>query len=106
MNGSQLQFLRTGQNFGCLMNGTCQIMATESVAEDVESSNSHKLTTAAHRRRARLSGVGGGGDVATTTSPVDVSVLTGGEFVGNILGLNQEGMSTEVITLSLEQVGG
>lgn len=52
-----------------------------------------------------LSLVGGGRDVATTTSPVDVDVLTLGVLGVGSLRLDTESVSTEVITLSLEKVG-
>jgi hypothetical protein len=35
-----------------------------------------------------------------------VSVLARGVLVGNILGLDQEGVGTEVVTLGLKKVGG
>ncbi|KAI6770536.1 hypothetical protein HG530_005165 [Fusarium avenaceum] len=49
---------------------------------------------------------GRGGDVTTTTSPVDVNVLAFGVLVAGVLGLDAEGVGTEVVTLSLEEVGG
>ena len=53
----------------------------------------------------RLSGIGRSRDVTATAGPVDVSVLANGVLVGDILGLDQEGVGTEVITLGLEKVG-
>lgn len=49
--------------------------------------------------------VGGSRHVSTTASPVDVVVFANLELVVGILGLDQESVSTEVITLGLEKVG-
>ena len=53
-----------------------------------------------------LSSVGGGGNLTTTAGPVDVDVLVSGVLLAGVLGLNAEGVGTEVVTLSLQQVGG
>jgi len=45
-------------------------------------------------------------DVSTTTGPVDVDVLSDLVLLVCELGLDVEGVGTEVITLGLEQVGG
>lgn len=47
----------------------------------------------------------GGRDVSTTSSPVNVDVLTGGVLGVGILGLDVESVGTEVVTLGLQQVG-
>ena len=49
--------------------------------------------------------VGRGGDVATATSPVDVDVLADRVLLVGTLRLDAEGVGTEVITLSLQEVG-
>lgn len=54
----------------------------------------------------RLCVVGGGRHVSTTTSPVDVDMLACLVLLVGVFGLDQEGVGTEVITLSLKQVGG
>jgi hypothetical protein len=54
----------------------------------------------------RLSVVGRGGNVTTTAGPVDVDVLADGVLVVGELGLDLEGVGTEVIALGLEEVGG
>lgn len=54
----------------------------------------------------RLSNVGRGRHVATTAGPVDVDVLALGQVGADEFGLDTEGMSTEVVTLRLQQVGG
>lgn len=54
----------------------------------------------------RLSLVGRSRDVTTTASPVDVDILAGLVLGIGKVGLDVEGVGTEVITLSLEQVGG
>ena len=54
----------------------------------------------------RLSIVGRGGDIATTSGPVDMSVGAFGILVVGVFWLDLESMGTEVVTLSLEQVGG
>lgn len=50
--------------------------------------------------------VGRGRHVATTAGPVDVDVSVNGVLLAGVLGLDAEGVSTEVITLGLEKVGG
>lgn len=55
--------------------------------------------------RQNLNNVGGGGHVTTSTSPVDVDILALGVVLVGALGLDAEGVSTEVVTLSLQQVG-
>ena len=50
--------------------------------------------------------VGGGRDVTTTASPVNVDILALGEVLVGELGLDAEGVGTEVVTLGLQQVGG
>ena len=62
---------------------------------------SHQHTTATN-----LCLVGRGRDVTTTSGPVDVNVLAVGVLVAGVLGLDVESVSTKVITLSLQQVGG
>jgi len=57
------------------------------------------------RNKATLSNVGRGGHVTTTAGPVDVDVLALGEVLVGILGLDAEGVGTEVVTLGLQQVG-
>ena len=54
----------------------------------------------------RLSSVGGSRDVTATAGPVDVDVLALGVLLAGVLGLDAEGVGTEVVTLGLEQVGG
>ena len=54
----------------------------------------------------RLSVVGRGRDITTTAGPVDVDVLADGVLVVGELGLDLEGVGTEVVTLGLEEVGG
>lgn len=54
----------------------------------------------------KLGLVGRGRDVAATAGPVDVNVLALGVLVAGKLGLDVEGVGTEVITLGLEKVGG
>jgi len=54
----------------------------------------------------RLSSVGGSRDVTTTAGPVDVDVLALGVLLAGVLGLDAEGVGTEVVTLGLEHVGG
>ena len=49
--------------------------------------------------------VGRSGHVSTTASPVDVDVLVLLVLIIGILVLDHEGVGTEVISLSLEQVG-
>ena len=44
-------------------------------------------------------------DITTTTSPVDVDVLILGVLFARKLGLDLEGVCTEVITLGLKEVG-
>ena len=53
----------------------------------------------------RLGIVGRGRNVSTTASPVDVSILSLWVVFTGVFGLDQEGVSTEVVTLSLQQVG-
>lgn len=55
---------------------------------------------------SHLSLVGRSGDVAATAGPVDVDVLAFGVFLAGVFGLDAEGVGSEVVTLSLEQVGG
>ena len=50
--------------------------------------------------------VGRGRHIAATAGPVDVDVLTLGEVLVGMLGLDAEGVGTEVVTLGLQQVGG
>lgn len=50
--------------------------------------------------------VGRGRHVTTTAGPVDVNVLALGEVRVGTLGLDAEGVGTEVVTLGLQQVGG
>ena len=57
-------------------------------------------------RYSYLSNVGRSGHIATTSGPVNVDVLTLREVLVSALGLDAEGVSTEVVTLGLEQVGG
>lgn len=54
----------------------------------------------------KLSVVGGGGNVATPSCPVDVDVLALLVLLVGEFGLDAEGVGTEVITLGLQQVGG
>ena len=54
----------------------------------------------------RLSSVGGSRDVTTAAGPVDVDVLALGVLLAGVLGLDAEGVGTEVVTLGLEHVGG
>lgn len=54
----------------------------------------------------RLSVVGRGRDVTTTAGPVDVDVLALRVLGVGELGLDSEGVGTEVVTLGLEEVGG
>lgn len=54
----------------------------------------------------RLSSVGGSRDVTATAGPVDVDVLALGVLLAGVLGLDAEGVGTEVVTLGLEHVGG
>ena len=58
------------------------------------------------RNKATLSNVGRSGHVTTTAGPVDVDVLALGVLVVGELGLDLEGVGTEVVTLGLEEVGG
>jgi len=53
-----------------------------------------------------LRDVGRGRHITATAGPVDVDVLTLGEGLAGVLGLDAESVGTEVITLSLQQVGG
>ena len=53
----------------------------------------------------RLCVVGGGGDVTTTSGPVDVNVLALWVLVVGELWLDVESVGTEVVTLGLEKVG-
>lgn len=57
-------------------------------------------------RFRRLRVVRRGGNVATAASPIDVDVLALGVLGVGELGLDLEGVGTEVVTLGLEQVGG
>lgn len=57
------------------------------------------------RNKATLSNVGRGGHVTTTAGPVDVDVLALGVVLVGVLGLDAEGVGTEVVTLGLQQVG-
>lgn len=57
------------------------------------------------KNKATLSNVGRGGHVTTTAGPVDVNVLALGVVLVGVLGLDAEGVGTEVVTLSLQQVG-
>lgn len=54
----------------------------------------------------RLSVVGRGRHVTATAGPVDVDVLALGVLLVGELGLDAEGVGTEVVTLGLEKVGG
>jgi hypothetical protein len=53
-----------------------------------------------------LSVISGGRYVATAPSPVDVNVFPGLEFGVLFSGEDAEGVSTEVVTLSLKDVSG
>lgn len=53
-----------------------------------------------------LSVIGGGRHVATASGPVDVDVLSCLKLGILLSGEDTEGVSTEVVTLSLEDVGG
>jgi hypothetical protein len=54
----------------------------------------------------KLSVVGGGRNVATPSCPVDVDVLALLVLLVGVFGLDAECVGTEVVTLSLQQVGG
>jgi hypothetical protein len=54
----------------------------------------------------RLCVVSRGRNIASSAGPVDVNVLAFGVILVGVLGLNPEGMCTEVVTLGLEKVGG
>jgi hypothetical protein len=56
--------------------------------------------------RDDLSVIGGGRHVTTASGPVDVDVLAGLKFGVLLSRLDTEGVGTEVITLSLEDIGG
>jgi hypothetical protein len=49
--------------------------------------------------------VGGGRDVATSSSPVDVNIFTFWVLFVRILRLDEESVSTKIITLCLEKIG-
>ena len=55
--------------------------------------------------KRNLSNVGRSGHVTTAAGPVDVDVLVLGEVLVGVLGLDAEGVGTEVVTLGLQQVG-
>ena len=55
--------------------------------------------------RAHLSVICRSRDISATSSPVDVDVLTLGVSLARILRLDDEGVSTEVISLSLQKIG-
>ena len=64
------------------------------------------VASLSYKKTPNLSNVGRGRHVTTTTGPVDVNVLVDGEVVAGVLGLDAEGVGTEVVTLGLEHVGG
>lgn len=59
-----------------------------------------------YREKRNLSNVGRSGHVTTAAGPVDVDVLVLREVLVGVLGLDAEGVGTEVVTLGLQQVGG
>ena len=63
------------------------------------------MTTIDSDSGGRLCVVGRSRHITTTTSPVDVSVCTFGESLVGVLRFDQEGVRTEVVSLSLEKVG-
>lgn len=77
---------------------------------------SYHITISAQGRASRpaqciisffnLSHVGRGRHVTTASGPVNVDVLALGVVLVGVLRLDAEGVSTEVVTLSLQQVGG
>ena len=50
--------------------------------------------------------VGGGGDVTTSSSPVDMGVFAFWVFFVCIFRLDEKSVSTKVVTLRLKEVGG
>ena len=54
----------------------------------------------------KLNDVGRGRHVTATSGPVDVDVLVLGVLLASELGVDAEGVGTEVVTLGLQQVGG
>lgn len=58
-----------------------------------------------YREKRNLSNVGRSGHVTTAAGPVDVDVLVLREVLVGVLGLDAEGVGTEVVTLGLQQVG-
>lgn len=64
------------------------------------------VASLSYKKTPNLSNVGRGRHVTTATGPVDVNVLVDGEVVAGVLGLDAEGVGTEVVTLGLQQVGG
>lgn len=56
-------------------------------------------------KEKRLCLVGGSGNISSATGPVNVNVLSELVFIVGELWLDLEGVSTEVVSLSLEQVG-
>lgn len=63
------------------------------------------ISSVIHRGFLRLCVVGGGGNVSSPSGPIDVDVVTNLVGVVGVLRLDPEGVGTEVITLSLEEVG-
>lgn len=58
-----------------------------------------------YKEKRNLSNVGRSGHVTTAAGPVDVDVLVLREVLVGVLGLDAEGVGTEVVTLGLQQVG-
>ena len=63
------------------------------------------FTSSAMYQSPKLNNVGRGRHVTTTAGPVDVDVLALGVLLAGVLGLDAEGVGTEVVTLSLEKIG-
>lgn len=59
------------------------------------------IASLSYRKTPNLSNVGRGRHVTTAAGPVDVDVLVHGEVLAGVLGLDTEGVRTEVVTLGL-----
>jgi hypothetical protein len=70
------------------------------------STSSHLLQSPTTSIAYRLCVVCRGRDVSSSSGPVDVDILALGVRLVGVFRLDPEGVGTEVVTLSLQQVGG
>lgn len=80
-----------------------QVMALPLSYQGGEASRPAQVVS--YREKRNLSNVGRSGHVTTAAGPVDVDVLVLREVLVGVLGLDAEGVGTEVVTLGLQQVG-